>query len=283
MDELQSFVSIFRPKRVVPNTLNPLLQGLDWLAMIAAFSPHIAEGGVERMWNELLAAYPDMLKRNSLTPPNIALGVEQDVSLENMVTTLSGPEQNVSEPASKRRRRLERLLSLIRGAKTILQNECQVRLPPVQRDSDLAVAYDAEHSSDCDSSDSDMEVALRNFHRFMATRTSAPSSPIRSCADSPLKTSKFAENAFRRAEDPGSSIKPEVRCPNSQRSPTKGLGPLDLNFPLSLDTHGKRNRGDTDDACSTSKPQDHFPASSSFPSSVKQNSVRPTKRHRTIQ
>lgn len=38
LHELQEFVSLFRPKRVVPNTLLPGLGGLDWLAMDGMFS-----------------------------------------------------------------------------------------------------------------------------------------------------------------------------------------------------------------------------------------------------
>ncbi|TFK37472.1 hypothetical protein BDQ12DRAFT_632488 [Crucibulum laeve] len=37
LPELQSFVSLFRPKRIVPNTLDPRLAGLDWVAIDGMF------------------------------------------------------------------------------------------------------------------------------------------------------------------------------------------------------------------------------------------------------
>lgn len=38
LPELQSFVKLFRPKRIVPNTLDPRLQGLDWTCIDKMFS-----------------------------------------------------------------------------------------------------------------------------------------------------------------------------------------------------------------------------------------------------
>ncbi|KAK7041798.1 hypothetical protein VNI00_009087 [Paramarasmius palmivorus] len=37
LPELRSFVSLFKPKRIIPNTLEPKLQGLDWVAIERAF------------------------------------------------------------------------------------------------------------------------------------------------------------------------------------------------------------------------------------------------------
>ena len=38
LPELQPFVKIFRPKRIVPNTLDPRLNGLDWMCINRMFS-----------------------------------------------------------------------------------------------------------------------------------------------------------------------------------------------------------------------------------------------------
>ncbi|TFK19414.1 hypothetical protein FA15DRAFT_674467 [Coprinopsis marcescibilis] len=39
LPELQRFVSMFRPRRVIPNTLDPRLQGLDWTCIDRMFAP----------------------------------------------------------------------------------------------------------------------------------------------------------------------------------------------------------------------------------------------------
>lgn len=41
LPELQAFVSLFRPRRVVPNTLDPRLHGLDWACTDRMFADHI--------------------------------------------------------------------------------------------------------------------------------------------------------------------------------------------------------------------------------------------------
>ncbi|KAK1226982.1 hypothetical protein PQX77_010050 [Marasmius sp. AFHP31] len=42
LPELRSFVSLFRPKRIIPNTLEPKLKGLDWAAIDAVFADCLA-------------------------------------------------------------------------------------------------------------------------------------------------------------------------------------------------------------------------------------------------
>ncbi|PVG04680.1 hypothetical protein CPB86DRAFT_721045 [Serendipita vermifera] len=54
--ELQQLVSLFRPKRVVPNFLNPSLKGLDWICMPAMFEKFIAPGGGDGMRAEIRAS-----------------------------------------------------------------------------------------------------------------------------------------------------------------------------------------------------------------------------------
>ncbi len=41
LPELQEFVKLFRPKRVVPNTLDPRLYGLDWAYIERVFAPYL--------------------------------------------------------------------------------------------------------------------------------------------------------------------------------------------------------------------------------------------------
>ncbi|KAF8194687.1 hypothetical protein BJ912DRAFT_1141510 [Pholiota molesta] len=41
LPELQAFVSLFRPKRVVPNTLDPRFKNLDWICLDRMFAPYL--------------------------------------------------------------------------------------------------------------------------------------------------------------------------------------------------------------------------------------------------
>ncbi|KAL5482499.1 hypothetical protein ACEPAI_9093 [Sanghuangporus weigelae] len=53
LPELQDFVSLFKPKRLVPNFLEPSLRGLDWACMPNTFGPYMAEGGALRIQDEM--------------------------------------------------------------------------------------------------------------------------------------------------------------------------------------------------------------------------------------
>ncbi|KAL5501731.1 hypothetical protein ACEPAH_8991 [Sanghuangporus vaninii] len=53
LPELQNFVSLFKPKRLVPNFLEPSLRGLDWACMPNMFRPYLAEGGALRIQDEM--------------------------------------------------------------------------------------------------------------------------------------------------------------------------------------------------------------------------------------
>ena len=85
LPELQDFVSSFRPKRVVPNTLLPGLGGLDWLAMDGMFSQCLAP-------TSRPSSKPNLLPEIDVT--TLAID-EEDVTLKN----LEGP--GVVEVASR--------------------------------------------------------------------------------------------------------------------------------------------------------------------------------------
>jgi hypothetical protein len=55
LPELQRFVSLFKPKRVVPNTVSPRLGGADWACIPIAFGPCMAPGGAERVKKDMRA------------------------------------------------------------------------------------------------------------------------------------------------------------------------------------------------------------------------------------
>ncbi|KAI6030614.1 beta-lactamase-like protein, partial [Pisolithus orientalis] len=88
LPELMNFVSLFRPHRVIPNTLHPPFNGLDWGAMSAMF---------ESCVSPLPAPQPTIF---SLTlnsgPPfiNPALGNDEiDVTIQNLVGPSSAAER----------------------------------------------------------------------------------------------------------------------------------------------------------------------------------------------
>ena len=53
LPELQDFVGLFRPRRLVPNFLEPSLRGLDWACMPRMFGPYMAKGGADRIQQEM--------------------------------------------------------------------------------------------------------------------------------------------------------------------------------------------------------------------------------------
>ncbi|KAG8855354.1 hypothetical protein FRB91_002329 [Serendipita sp. 411] len=54
--ELQALTALFRPKRIIPNTLYHGLKGLDWLCMPAIFEQYMVSGGADLMRCEIEAS-----------------------------------------------------------------------------------------------------------------------------------------------------------------------------------------------------------------------------------
>ena len=55
LPELKKFVELFKPKRVVPNTLQPDLWGADWALIPVLFGSHMSPGGGERVEEDMRA------------------------------------------------------------------------------------------------------------------------------------------------------------------------------------------------------------------------------------
>ncbi|KAF8191441.1 beta-lactamase-like protein [Mycena galopus ATCC 62051] len=58
LPELQAFVSLFRPRRVVPNTLIPGLHGVDWKAIDRMFAACLAEPPLEKLADNVDVGLP---------------------------------------------------------------------------------------------------------------------------------------------------------------------------------------------------------------------------------
>ncbi|GJE91637.1 hypothetical protein PsYK624_077870 [Phanerochaete sordida] len=82
LPELQSFVSLFKPKRVVPNTLDPSLCGLDWAAIPGMFSGLLSSDELS-FREEVRQSIADELGRQWATiSPDLDDG--EDVALANL-------------------------------------------------------------------------------------------------------------------------------------------------------------------------------------------------------
>lgn len=89
LPELQSFVSLFRPKRIIPNTLDPSLKNLDWAAIDCVFQSCCRTPNLRK--RSLIPAAPTAehllfieIARESPTSINLD-DEEDDVAVKNIV------------------------------------------------------------------------------------------------------------------------------------------------------------------------------------------------------
>ncbi|KAF7314231.1 DRMBL domain-containing protein [Mycena kentingensis (nom. inval.)] len=93
--ELEAFVALFRPKRIVPNSLVPGLCGLDWVAILRIFAPFLA-GPLPREETEL--------------------GSDEVVVAKQLFGAVAGQEQIPAEAADAGRTEDAAMLNLVGGA-----------------------------------------------------------------------------------------------------------------------------------------------------------------------
>ncbi|KAF9038654.1 beta-lactamase-like protein [Panaeolus papilionaceus] len=85
LPELQRFVDLFKPKSVVPNTLDPRLQGLDWACIDRLFAPHLHPSSQDQV-----SSLQSLQERLGIDPRDVRqllLNAEddRDVTLKNLV------------------------------------------------------------------------------------------------------------------------------------------------------------------------------------------------------
>lgn len=107
LPELLNFVSLFRPRRIVPNTLVPALGGLDWTAMNAMFKECMAPPTYER--GDLI---PNELNLSGIMHPSIldlaSLDLaDTDSAMKNLVGDSAELEAQKWADDGSMRRRLE--------------------------------------------------------------------------------------------------------------------------------------------------------------------------------
>ncbi|KAE9393271.1 hypothetical protein BT96DRAFT_1023091 [Gymnopus androsaceus JB14] len=101
LPELQSFVSLFRPKRVIPNTLDPSLRNLDWTAIDRVFRSCCRPPDSSHTWNPQQVIPPAPVAEHLLflelvreckasTTPTNPDDEEDDVAVKNIVADSIG-------------------------------------------------------------------------------------------------------------------------------------------------------------------------------------------------
>ncbi|KAE9391021.1 hypothetical protein BT96DRAFT_945667, partial [Gymnopus androsaceus JB14] len=101
LPELQSFVSLFRPRRVIPNTLDPSLRNLDWAAIDRVFRSCCRPPDSPHTWNPQHGIPPAPVAEHLLflelvreckasTTPTNPDDEEDDVAVKNIVADSIG-------------------------------------------------------------------------------------------------------------------------------------------------------------------------------------------------
>ncbi|KAH9949777.1 hypothetical protein B0H21DRAFT_889437 [Amylocystis lapponica] len=90
LPELQAFVRLFKPRRVIPNTLDPALKGLDWACMPKMFAGCLSDA----------TSFPRILAKNSAQVPETEPDT-RELDAHELVQTLSTEEDNVADVALK--------------------------------------------------------------------------------------------------------------------------------------------------------------------------------------
>jgi hypothetical protein len=86
LPELQKFVNLFRPHRVVPNTLEPALGGLDWMCIHGMFKDYLSPEGqtiVDAM-QEGVSRRAESVINSGLVQWAASAGENGDVGLKNL-------------------------------------------------------------------------------------------------------------------------------------------------------------------------------------------------------
>ncbi|KAF9483033.1 hypothetical protein BDN70DRAFT_852304 [Pholiota conissans] len=179
LPELQEFVKLFRPKRVVPNTLEPRLKNLDWICIDRMFAPCLHPSTQQSISN-----ITSLLQRLGIDP-NDRLGdanlEDGDVTLKNLIG------EGASEAADRwaDHGKLLKKVSILRNYLGAADNDMIDELlgivkpqakgfegrfldyvpPSSHKDKGKQVArdYESDEETDCDSEDERGKTAHRLF------------------------------------------------------------------------------------------------------------------------
>ncbi|CCL98525.1 uncharacterized protein FIBRA_00524 [Fibroporia radiculosa] len=120
LPELQAFVSLFKPKCLIPNTLDPALKGLDWACMRQMFSGCLASSGPESTADDAGYEYLPVGKDNiNLDAQKIASNIHSEAGEDVALKNLEGEgAREVAErwaDNGKLRKKLEMMKQYLRG------------------------------------------------------------------------------------------------------------------------------------------------------------------------
>lgn len=113
LPELQSFVSMFKPKRVVPNTLDPKFNGLDWAAMPGMFAGCLSSDDVA-FRAEVRQAISEEIGADWASV-SMDLDGGEDVALANLEGDGASEVARAWADEGKTRRKLEILIDFLDG------------------------------------------------------------------------------------------------------------------------------------------------------------------------
>ncbi|EKM81504.1 hypothetical protein AGABI1DRAFT_69756 [Agaricus bisporus var. burnettii JB137-S8] len=154
LPELRAFVGLFRPKRIIPNTLEPSLQGLDWLCIDRMFEDCVSDSTI----NQALKLTP------FLSNP---LDQDGDLAVKNAVGSdnLAGIIQRWADSNSVRRK-LEVARQYLKPPERVIVDRV-LGAPGNAQASSKKVIQDAKWSDD-DTDDDDEDEAGRTAHMLFA-------------------------------------------------------------------------------------------------------------------
>ncbi|KAJ7708238.1 hypothetical protein B0H17DRAFT_453111 [Mycena rosella] len=143
LPELQAFVALFRPRRVVPNTLVPALRGLDWRGIERVFAPFVFEPSAAADADADLDA-----DSNVEAATDAQMEMETDSALLNLVGAEGAGTARWAESGTLRRR-----IEIVRGwlgitgtARRAVAVDAVPRPPVVER----REVFDSEDESEAD-------------------------------------------------------------------------------------------------------------------------------------
>ncbi|KAM6497508.1 hypothetical protein JOM56_007981, partial [Amanita muscaria] len=82
LPELQAFVRLFRPKRVIPNSLNPRLRGLDWVCLDYMFKTCLSHSPSSSLSDNKIPSTPRPIDIDTLA---LTVDEESDSAIKNIV------------------------------------------------------------------------------------------------------------------------------------------------------------------------------------------------------
>lgn len=180
LPELRSFVSLFRPKRIVPNTLDLRLQRLDWLC-------------IDRMFDGCLRSPTGRQVQNLLPFEVSPLEGDEDVNIKNVVG--GGDVADIVlrwADSNHVRRKLEVARGYLKPQERVIVDRVLGASGPVQTPSiplsdkgKTKTMLDMRYGSDEDTDDDDDDVRGRTAHRLFASLAGIDENQTPWCLSSP--------------------------------------------------------------------------------------------------